>query len=173
MPLADGLTDAAPVDLDWKAKTLAAVIEERRSASSWFNAGNILEFTHPLLDAVQKLSDAGVIHRDIKPENILFVNGRASLGDISLLADDAATITRRGTPGYQDAWRTFFDLYHVPLRLAVESAFRRCNWYQVPEDLLEETIADAMGRRARVRRRVRSLIAGHSLRRPQEKCRRM
>ena len=51
---------------------------------------------------------------------------------------------RRGGMPYQDAWRTFFDLYHVPLRLAVESAFRRCNWYQVPEDLLEETIADVV-----------------------------
>ena len=50
---------------------------------------------------------------------------------------------RAGMP-YQDAWTTFFDLYHAPLKLAVLAAFRRSNWYQVPDDMVEETIADVV-----------------------------
>jgi serine/threonine-protein kinase len=53
-----------------------------------------------VLQALQTLSDAGLVHRDVKPENILFFNGQPCLGDISLLGADASVITRRGTPGY-------------------------------------------------------------------------
>ncbi len=45
---------------------------------------------------------------------------------------------------YQDAWTTFFDLYHAPLKLAVLAAFRRSNWHQVPDEMVEETIADVV-----------------------------
>src|SRR5271156_2880760 len=45
---------------------------------------------------------------------------------------------------YQNAWRSFFALYHVPIRHAILGAFRRCNWTKVPEDILEETIADVV-----------------------------
>lgn len=51
---------------------------------------------------------------------------------------------RRGGMPYQDAWRSFFDLYHGPIRVAALSTFRRYNWQQVPEDLLEEIIADVV-----------------------------
>ena len=50
---------------------------------------------------------------------------------------------RAGMP-YQDAWSTFFDLYHTPLKLAVHAAFRRCGWHNVPDELAEETIADVV-----------------------------
>jgi len=51
---------------------------------------------------------------------------------------------RRGGVPYQHAWKAFFDLYHAPIRLAVLAAFRRCNWRQVPDELLEETVADVV-----------------------------
>jgi len=100
MPLADGMADGNPTASLWTPKTLAAVIEGRKSGAAWLGADEITAIMIPLLGAVQRLSDVGVIHRDIKPENILFISGRPCLGDIGLLADDAATITRRGTPGY-------------------------------------------------------------------------
>jgi RNA polymerase sigma factor (sigma-70 family) len=51
---------------------------------------------------------------------------------------------RRGGLPYQNAWATFFDLYHEPLSMVVQAAFRQYNWYQVPDDVLEETIADVV-----------------------------
>ncbi len=51
---------------------------------------------------------------------------------------------RRGGMPYQDAWQSFFDLYHGPIRAAALGTFRRYNWNQVPEDLLEEVIADVV-----------------------------
>lgn len=45
---------------------------------------------------------------------------------------------------YQDAWRSFFDLYHGPIRAAALVTFRRFNWNHVPDDLLEEVIADVV-----------------------------
>ncbi len=100
MPLADDRQARQPEDSAWKAKTLDSVIQEQKEAPSWFSAEEIRAIILPLLDAAQRLSDAGIVHRDIKPENILFVGGCPCLGDISLLTDDAATLTRRGTPGY-------------------------------------------------------------------------
>ncbi len=100
MPLADGLGVADSLATEWQPKTLAALIQERKRASTWFSATEIQATMAPLIAAAQELSDAGVVHRDIKPENILFIEGRPCLGDVSLLTDDADVITRRGTPGY-------------------------------------------------------------------------
>jgi serine/threonine protein kinase len=100
MPLADG-TSASPTDNpEWMPWTLASVIENRKVSPAWFTPEEVRNTMIPLVEAVQRLSEAGVVHRDIKPENILFVGGRPCLGDISLLTNDAASITRRGTPGY-------------------------------------------------------------------------
>ncbi len=100
MPLADGTSESAAEDTTWQPWTLAAWIENRKETPAWFSSEEIRTIIVPLVNAVQRLSDAGVVHRDIKPENILFIGGRPCLGDISLLTDDAASITRRGTPGY-------------------------------------------------------------------------
>ena len=99
MPLADG-TGADPADPDWRPLTLSALIEGRRGAENWFSSEEIAQWMGPVLDALQCLTDAGLVHRDVKPENILFFGGQPVLGDIGLLHEDDATLSRRGTPGY-------------------------------------------------------------------------
>jgi serine/threonine-protein kinase len=79
---------------------MAAILEGRRSESTWFTSEEIRNLITPILQALQLLSDAGLVHRDVKPENILFVNGLPCLGDISLLGNDTSNLTQRGTPGY-------------------------------------------------------------------------
>jgi serine/threonine-protein kinase len=100
MPLCDGYGAADPIHPDWRPTTLTAVLEGCRSAEAWLSVEQVRAYMTPVLEALQLLSDAGLVHRDVKPDNILFVNNLPCLADISLLGDDSFSITRRGTPGY-------------------------------------------------------------------------
>jgi len=100
MPLADGYGADGPMDPAWSPLTMAAAIERRRGEPTWFTSEEIKRYITPILQALQLLSDAGLVHRDVKPENILFLHAAPCLGDISLLGVDSHQITRRGTPGY-------------------------------------------------------------------------
>lgn len=100
MPLADGMAGNDPSDPEWQPQSLAAKVHAQANQPQWFTSREILDLIHPVLQALQTLSDAGLVHRDVKPDNILFFHGLPCLGDISLLGADASLITRRGTPGY-------------------------------------------------------------------------
>jgi serine/threonine protein kinase len=100
MPLADGVEGNDPSDPAWQPLSLTAKIHAQVKQRKWFSSQEITAIVIPILQALQTLTDAGLVHRDVKPENILFFNGQPCLGDISLLGADAAVITRRGTPGY-------------------------------------------------------------------------
>jgi serine/threonine protein kinase len=103
MPLGDGYggTDQDnPTDPEWEPITLSMVIRKRRQSSTWLSIDEIRWLIIPIVEALQIISNAGLVHRDVKPDNILFVDGVACLGDISLLGDDSSSITQRGTPGF-------------------------------------------------------------------------
>ena len=53
-----------------------------------------------LTSAMAFLHEKNLVHRDIKPANIIFVNGRAKLADIGLVADISEARTFVGTEGY-------------------------------------------------------------------------
>lgn len=100
MPLADGRGGDGPEDPGWQPLGLDLLVEARREAQEWFASREIVDLIRPVLLALQTLSEAKLVHRDVKPANILLFEGRPRLGDVSLLGEDAAAITRRGTPGY-------------------------------------------------------------------------
>jgi len=100
MPLADGGAAVDPTDVAWQPMSLTTMIHDRSKSATWFSSDEIIALIQPVMEALQTLSDAGLVHRDVKPENILFFNGQPCLGDISLLGADASVVTRRGTPGY-------------------------------------------------------------------------
>ncbi|NLT70389.1 MAG: hypothetical protein GXX91_06810 [Verrucomicrobiaceae bacterium] len=100
MPLADGRGGDGPEDPAWRPLGLDFLLEGQRERKEWFTSREIVKMLRPVLHALQTLSEAKLVHRDVKPANILFFDGNARLGDISLLGEDAVTVTRRGTPGY-------------------------------------------------------------------------
>ena len=100
MPLADGTGGNDPTDPSWQPQTLATLIAERAKQKTWFTCHEIADLMRPVMEALQTLADAGLVHRDVKPDNILFFGDQPCLADISLLDEDSATLTRRGTPGY-------------------------------------------------------------------------
>ena len=100
MPLADGRGASDPVDPAWVPLTLATHLQESKGAPAWLPSYEIKAIITSILQALQLLSDVGLVHRDVKPENILYLSGVPCLGDISLLGEDSFNITRRGTPGY-------------------------------------------------------------------------
>lgn len=100
MPLADGYGAEDPRSEDWRPWSLAEVLRWQRSQPAWLGSEEIKAYVRPILQALQLLSDVGLVHRDVKPDNILLFNGQPCLGDISLLGEDSLNITMRGTPGY-------------------------------------------------------------------------
>jgi len=100
MPLADGYGADDPQSPEWHPLTLDAIIAGRKGEPTWLTGDEIKGCITSILQALQLLSNAGLVHRDVKPENILFLSGTPCLGDISLLGEDSYNITQRGTPGY-------------------------------------------------------------------------
>lgn len=102
MPLSDGTNpDAEPTDSDWQPLTLEWLIENRRTAPSWFSAKEIAAIMLPIFETVEKLNTQGLIHRDIKPANILFFKGKPCLADIGLMTVDRLSASSAGTPDFR------------------------------------------------------------------------
>ncbi len=86
MPLADGMNADSPFERSWEPTTLTKLVKARYDSGGTFTAKEAVEIFKPLIEAVSKLNDKGVIHRDIKPDNILFIGGRPYIADIGLFA---------------------------------------------------------------------------------------
>ncbi len=53
----------------------------------------LIRIARDILEGLSVIHAAGLFHRDIKPENILFVNGKARIGDMGLMASEQTILT--------------------------------------------------------------------------------
>ena len=96
MEAADGVNQAAiepstyaPRTLDYESKTRGRL-----------PVPECLEISLAVADALQFLHQAKLVHRDIKPSNIIFVNGKAKIADIGLVAEAGQAKTIIGSTGF-------------------------------------------------------------------------
>ena len=80
---------------DYLPDTLA----NRLRKSGRLEPGEILTLLEGLLAGLEELHRHGLVHRDIKPDNILRVNGRPTLADAGLIAQEGKG-SLVGTPGF-------------------------------------------------------------------------
>ena len=92
MDAADDLNHGAG---DYLPDTLA----NRLNRSGRLDGNELTAMLNGLLDGLEELHKKGLVHRDIKPDNILWVNGRATLADAGLIANNGAN-SLCGTPGF-------------------------------------------------------------------------
>lgn len=71
----------------------------RLSKSGRLSPETVTQMAHELLDDLNQLHSKGFFHRDIKPDNVLWINGKATLGDIGLVTNSQNTVLA-GTPGF-------------------------------------------------------------------------
>lgn len=94
MELADNILGAK--SKEYKPYTLASLLEE----SKVLTVTRTREIISQILEGLIVIHSQKLVHRDIKPANIIFVNGRAKLSDIGLLANDMSMTCQAGTKGF-------------------------------------------------------------------------
>ena len=91
-----------------------------------------------LADALVHLHEHGLTHRDIKPSNIIFVNGKAKLADIGLVAAEGQH-TYVGTEGFvppEGPGSASADLYSLGMVLyEMSTGNDRLQFPELPDDL--------------------------------------
>lgn len=85
MELGDDIVTGCDINpIEYEGRTLRSDIKlaNRKALETAF----CIDAGQRLAEALQHLHDNGLAHRDVKPANVIFVNGRAKLADIGLVA---------------------------------------------------------------------------------------
>ncbi|MCP5545372.1 MAG: SUMF1/EgtB/PvdO family nonheme iron enzyme [Akkermansiaceae bacterium] len=85
MELGDDVTSGQDINpVEYEPRTLRA--DHPQAAGVQWETGECIEVGLRLAEALEDLHQHGLTHRDVKPSNVIFVNGRAKLADIGLVA---------------------------------------------------------------------------------------
>jgi formylglycine-generating enzyme required for sulfatase activity len=112
-----------------------------RTARRRLSVSECVEHGITIADALAHLHEHGLNHRDIKPSNIIFVNGRAKLADIGLVATEGQQ-TFVGTEGFvppEGPGSSSADIYSLGMVLyEMSTGNDRLQFPEVPSDLVTE-----------------------------------
>jgi serine/threonine protein kinase len=85
MELGDDITTGRDINpIEYEARTLRSDI--KREEGRRLETDACIEVGQRLAEGLKHLHDNGLAHRDVKPANVIFVNGKAKLADIGLVA---------------------------------------------------------------------------------------
>lgn len=85
MELGDDVTSGRDINpVEYEPRTLRA--DTQQAKGERWDTDECIEIGIRLADALHHLHEGGLAHRDVKPANIIFVNGKAKLADIGLVA---------------------------------------------------------------------------------------
>jgi len=98
MELGDDVLTGQDINpVEYEPRTLRA--DHKQEAAKRWDTATCIDVGLRLAEALDHLHERGLAHRDVKPSNVIFVNGRAKLADIGLVAArDQRTFV--GTEGF-------------------------------------------------------------------------
>lgn len=85
MELGDDVATGQEINpIEYEPRTLRA--DSHQGAGVQWDTSECIDVGLRLAEALNHLHERGLAHRDVKPSNVIFVNGRAKLADIGLVA---------------------------------------------------------------------------------------
>ncbi len=85
MELGDDVRSGQDINpVEYEPRTLRA--DNHQGAGVQWDTNDCIDVGLRLAEALDHLHERGLAHRDVKPSNVIFVNGRAKLADIGLVA---------------------------------------------------------------------------------------
>jgi eukaryotic-like serine/threonine-protein kinase len=85
MEIGDDMTSGQEINpIEYEPRTLRA--DHQQGVGVQWDTDECIDVGLRLAEALDHLHERGLAHRDVKPSNVIFVNGRAKLADIGLVA---------------------------------------------------------------------------------------
>lgn len=137
MELGDDVTTGREINpIEYEPRTLRA--DHHQGVGVQWETNECLDVGLRLAEALEHLHEQGLAHRDVKPSNIIFVNGRAKLADIGLVAARGQR-TFVGTEGFvppEGPGSTQADVYSLGKVLyEIATGLDRMNFPELPEEM--------------------------------------
>ena len=137
MELGDDVASGQDINpIEYEPRTLRA--DAKQSASPRLDPATCVDVGLRLAEALDHLHELGLAHRDVKPSNVIFVNGKAKLADIGLVAARGQR-TFVGTEGFvppEGPGSAQADVYSLGKVLyEIATGKDRLDFPELPEDI--------------------------------------